>query len=72
MWSAREQHAVASDGEYIYVMGGFTSPQRAYCGPYACGDPWAGAYTGFMNVRRRGGGIMGDWGLMGVIPTILG
>jgi hypothetical protein len=50
MWSPREQHAVATDEGYIYVLGGLTSPQERYCGPYACGDPWASAYTGFMNV----------------------
>lgn len=54
MWSPREQHAVTSDGRYLYVMGGLTAPQKRYCGAYACGDPWAGAYTGFMNVSRRG------------------
>ena len=50
MWSAREQHATVAYGGYIYVLGGYTSPQTAHCGPYACGDPWASAYTGFMNV----------------------
>ena len=50
MWSPRQQHTVTTDDTYIYVMGGYTSPQKSHCGPYACGDPWANAYTGFMNV----------------------
>lgn len=54
MWSPREQHAVASDGQYLYVLGGFTTPQRRHCGAYSCGDAWAGTYTGFMNVSRPG------------------
>jgi hypothetical protein len=52
MWSPREQHAVASYKNFMYISGGFSS--RLYskfsnCGPYACGDIDATSYRYYLS-----------------------
>jgi hypothetical protein len=52
VWGAREQHAVAAHGAFMYVTGGYYSQlysQFSNCGPYACGDTDASGYRFFMS-----------------------
>lgn len=61
MWSSREQHTLAAYGQYLYVVGGYTSklyPQYSACGPYACGDTYASSYRSYMaDVWRSSDGV---------------
>ena len=56
-----EQHTLAAYGQYLYVVGGYTSklyPQYSACGPYACGDTYASSYRSYMaDVWRSSDGV---------------
>ena len=52
MWSSREQFALATYGDYMYVSGGYVSflySGKSECGDYPCGNTDASDYRYYMN-----------------------
>ena len=52
MWSSREQFALTTYGDYMYVSGGYVSflySGRSECGAYPCGSTDASDYRYYMN-----------------------